>query len=638
MSGELSLDLLDMILSVMPDAAVVVDAGGTVVAANRQAGSLFGYDLSDLVGQSIEVLVPEPQRARHRAHRTGYMQAPVARSMGTSLHLSGRRADGSELPLDVSLAPIGGSSPGLVVAAVRDITERNVAAAARARLAALVETNQDGIVTLAGDGTVTTWNAGAARLFGMEEPAILGRRMSSLIPDEEAEAFESLLDAADHGEVAEAIDTRWRRADGRLLDVAVSLSALDPEVGQVSGYSLIVRDITGRKELERLLVHRERWLQALADIRLAIVSGAGLPELLRVTTSHLAGLLPGSAVLVPYDKSQPWSGLSSPKPAAADSGAQAVPAGVGVAADVLHLLLGSEHQRTGQLEDLLADLGASAPALVAALRGTVDGTDGPVVVVTAPVVGADGPAAGLLVVATGAALTPEDASGIGGLAEQLSLALRLEQSRQREQQLLLADDRARIARDLHDHVIQALFAAGMRLQSALPLMTDSRAAGWVSDTVGELDDTIGRIRSTIFSLEAPRDRAAGLRTAVLELARAAADQLGFDPDVRFSGPVETVPQPVRPQLLAVAREALSNAARHAAASRVGVDVRVAGGVVSVVVTDDGRGVGHPGRLSGLANARSRAEQLGGALTLGTGLAGGTVFDWHVPLEGADPGS
>lgn len=628
-----------MILAVLPDAAVVVDEQGTVVATNDHAGDLFGYDQASLVGRPVEVLIPERLRARHRDHRAMFMAAPAVRSMGTDLNLAGRRADGSEFPIDVSLAPIGGDERGLVVAAIRDMTERNAATATRARLAALVQSNQDGIVTLARDCSVTSWNPGATRLFGVDEDTMVGRHVSTLIPDHESEAFEGLLAAADLRQPTQAVDTRWLRVDGTQLDVAVSVSSLEPAATEASGYSLIVRDITQRKETERLLAHRELWLQALADTRLAIVSGADLSSIARVVADQLTGLLRDSLVLLPYDATAGWPDAPPGGGAPGDragppidgAAADGTPAlGLPVGAATLDLLVGTDRQRTGLLTDLLDELPDDSPMLAAALRQAAEGRP-PMAVVTAPVSGADGPAGALVVAAPEAVLTPEDAAGVGGLAEQLSLGLRLAQGRQREQQLLLADDRARIARDLHDHVIQALFAAGMRLQSALPLVSDERAAAWVSDIVGELDDTIGRIRTTIFSLETPRDRTAGLRTGVLELARVAAAQLGFDPEVRFTGPVETVPDAVRPHLLAVTREAMSNAARHAAATQVTVDVRVRDGAVAVVVTDNGRGIGEPGRISGLNNARKRAEDLGGGLTVDSGPAGGTVFDWHVPV-------
>lgn len=616
--GAPSNELLDMILAVMPDAAVVVDGQGVVVAANAQVGSLFGFAAHDLVGRPVEVLVPERHRARHRGHRQAYTADPAMRSMGTELQLSGRRHDGSEFPIDVSLAPIGARGRVLVVAAIRDVSERQAAAATQIRLGALVRSNHDGIMTLSPQCTITSWNPGAARLFGAEAGAMVGAHVSTLVPDDESEAFEDLLAAATDGHPAPAADTRWRRVDGTLLDVAVSLSSLDPVGDDPGGFSLIVRDVTERKQAERLAARREQWIEVLSDVRLAIMSEASLARLLERVADLVGDVLPGATVVSAVDESGAW-----PEPL--DAGGPLVP----VPAASLAVLVGDERQRVGALDDLLAELGGVGLDLGRALATA--GAAHPSEVVSAPLAGIDAPV-GALVVAVPGGVDDDDASGIVRVADQVSLGVRLAQARQREEQLLLADDRARIARDLHDHVIQALFAAGMRLQSAVPLVVDERAAGWIGDVVGELDETIARIRSTIFSLQAPRDRPAGsLRAAVLDLCRAGANQLGFEPDVLFSGPVETVSETVRPHLLAVAREALSNAARHAAARQVTVQVSVGADAVALVVTDDGKGIGESTRRSGLANMRSRAEQLGGALTLSTPPGGGTTLVWEVPL-------
>ena len=126
--------LFDHFLALMPDAAVVVGGDGRVVTANPAAAALFGYPPGDLDGRPIETLVPERLRARHRAHRRAYATAPRARPMGAGQELTGRRQDGSEFPVDISLAPLPDAGD-LVIAAVRDATERHAAQHARAELA-----------------------------------------------------------------------------------------------------------------------------------------------------------------------------------------------------------------------------------------------------------------------------------------------------------------------------------------------------------------------------------------------------------------------------------------------------------------------------------------------------------------------
>ena len=116
--------LVDMVLALVPDAAVVVDERGLIVSVNDNVEALFGYDADELVGASIETLVPERMRHRHRQSRAGYLNQPNVRPMGANLELFGRRRDGSEFPVDVSLAPISTADSPLVVAAIRDVTER----------------------------------------------------------------------------------------------------------------------------------------------------------------------------------------------------------------------------------------------------------------------------------------------------------------------------------------------------------------------------------------------------------------------------------------------------------------------------------------------------------------------------------
>jgi signal transduction histidine kinase len=207
----------------------------------------------------------------------------------------------------------------------------------------------------------------------------------------------------------------------------------------------------------------------------------------------------------------------------------------------------------------------------------------------------------------------------------------------RVRDLALLEDRERIAMDLHDTVIQQLFAVGLSLQGLLRLLGDSDATPRVQAAVDDLDATIKQIRSTIFALDAPvRATGEGVRFRVLALVAEMKDVLGLNPRVRFEGPVDTfVDDRIADELLSVLREALSNVARHAKASRVDVNVLVAGDTVTVQVDDDGIGPdgadqGHVGGL-GLRNLRVRAQRLGGSFALEPRSSGGASAVWSVPL-------
>ncbi|WP_436535335.1 sensor histidine kinase [Actinoplanes sp. HUAS TT8] len=270
------------------------------------------------------------------------------------------------------------------------------------------------------------------------------------------------------------------------------------------------------------------------------------------------------------------------------------------------------------------------------LAGSVD--VGPVLV--APLIGSDR-TRGVLTVARLAGrppFHPEDLEMAAAFANQASVALELAEARLERERAAIIDERDRIAADLHDHIIQRLFAAGLTLQGATIRLGDHPVAPRISGVIGELDDTIAQIRTTIFAIQqTAATTPQGLRGRVLELVTEAGQALGFTPALRFSGPVDTLvagsadPDGLGADLTAVLRESLSNAARHAHASGVEVDVAVGGGVLTVRVLDNGVGPGDSPRSSGTANLRQRAERRGGTFTLGPGPESGTCVEWCVPI-------
>jgi len=224
-------------------------------------------------------------------------------------------------------------------------------------------------------------------------------------------------------------------------------------------------------------------------------------------------------------------------------------------------------------------------------------------------------------------------------ADHAALALELADARAAQQRIVLLEDHERIARDLHDHVTQRLFAIGLTVQSVAKVLGDDEPAARLTRVVSDIDETIRQTRTTIFQLRGPLGPETGTaRIRLLAVAGEVSNVLGFDPQVRFSGPIDAVvPEPVVEDLVAVLREALTNVARHAHASRVEVDVAASANQLSLQVSDDGVGLGDIQRRSGLYNLRQRAELHGGSLVLAAGgpealtTQKGTRLQWTIPL-------
>ena len=224
-----------------------------------------------------------------------------------------------------------------------------------------------------------------------------------------------------------------------------------------------------------------------------------------------------------------------------------------------------------------------------------------------------------------------DASLPASFAEQAGLALEINRAREDQQRLVLFEDRDRIGRDLHDLVIQRLFAVGLGLQSLSRLSDRPEVSARLTTAVDDLDATIKDIRRTIFALGS-MDDAADIQAEIARMIDRAASTLKFRPEVRFEGPVRTrISSTVAPDVLAVLGEALSNAARHAEATAVEVLVS-ATEEIRLVVSDNGKGLPATMVESGLSNMRQRAERLGGSCAVTSQPGAGTTVDWSVPAS------
>ncbi len=230
------------LLEAGPDAIVGVGEDGRISLVNAQTEALFGYGRDELVGQPVEMLVPEADRAAHLAHRAEYLNDPQTRPMGAGMELAGRRHDGSEFPAEISLSAIKTDTGVLVSAAVRDGTER--------KQAAIVDSSRDPIISTDPIGVITSWNRGAASVYGYEADEIIGRLVSVLMTPETWADEQFGYDAAASGQPVAEFETEHLTADGSTVHMVCTLSPIIDANGAIVGVSTFERDVTERIEAE----------------------------------------------------------------------------------------------------------------------------------------------------------------------------------------------------------------------------------------------------------------------------------------------------------------------------------------------------------------------------------------------------
>jgi signal transduction histidine kinase len=373
--------------------------------------------------------------------------------------------------------------------------------------------------------------------------------------------------------------------------------------------------------------HSQRWIAASGEVTTALLSGADADGVLASITGK-ARELSGADLAVlalPDDDGRLLTIAFADGDGAQEARGLVLAAGQSLSGQVL---ASGEPVVTA---DFAADDRAS-PAARSAM-----GHLGPAVVFP---LGARGNGRGVLTIGRrhGAAPFPAaEAVFAASFAAQAGVALELAASRAEAERLLVFQDRDRIARDLHDLVIQRLYATGMSLQGAMPMITRPEAADRVTKAVDDMDQTIKEIRGAIFALQA-RDTAAepDPRAGIVALVEEMTPVLGFAPSLRLgSGLRGLASGEPADQALAVLREALSNVARHAAATRADVTVDIGSdGMLSVSVTDNGVGIAPGGTRSGLRNLADRAARFGGEFRLEPADPGaaqpGTRLEWRIP--------
>src|SRR5665213_2751415 len=272
------------LLESAPDAMVIVDGTGQIVLINAQTEKLFGYPRTELLGQPVELLVPDRFQEHHGEHREGYAEDPHTRSMGAGLELYGRRKDGSEFPVEISLAPLETEDGTLVSSAIRDITDRK---RAEDRFRGLLESAPDAMVIVDGTGQIVLINAQTEKLFGYPRTELLGQPVELLVPDRFREHHdehrEGYAEDPHTRSMGAGLELYGRRKDGSEFPVEISLAPLETEDGTL--VSSAIRDITDRKRAE----DQFRGLLESAPDAMVIVDGTGQIVLINAQTERLFG-------------------------------------------------------------------------------------------------------------------------------------------------------------------------------------------------------------------------------------------------------------------------------------------------------------------------------------------------------------
>lgn len=369
---------------------------------------------------------------------------------------------------------------------------------------------------------------------------------------------------------------------------------------------------------------QQRWLRASSELTIALLSGEGQAAVLGNLTRQALKLAGADlvALALPDDDGRRLTIEYAAGEGADSARGLVIPAGKSLSGQVL------ASGETATVEDFAVEPRASE------MTRRHMAHIGPAVLLP---LGTPGNVRGVLTVGRthGKAPFPQSAvEVVTAFAAQAAVALELAARRADAEQLSVFEDRDRIARDLHDLVIQRLYATGMSLEGTMPMISRHEVSDRVRSAVDAMDDTIRDIRATIFALQSRGQAGAPrLRSEIVALVDEMAQTLGFPPSVRLgSGLDSRAGSELSEQVLAVLREALSNAARHSGATRVDVLVDTdGGGMLTVIVRDNGRGIGKTSRRSGLANMADRAEKLGGELRVSSAEGGGLELVWKVPV-------
>jgi len=576
-------DLLDL----APDAMVVVDEAGKILVVNAQTEKVFGYQREEVLGRDVDLLLPARFRERYRRHRMNFATESRVRPLAANLELFGLRKGGTEFPAEISLSPIETERGLLVTSAIRDVTERKLVDDARLLLAAIVESSEDAIISKTLDGTITSWNAAAQRIFGYAEQEAVGQPVSILIPPDLLGEENTILATLKTGKGIEHYETVRVTKTGKRVNVSLTISPVKNSKGRIIGASKIVRDVTERKMAEEALRTSEerrrlgQWAAHVGTFDLDIRTEVDIwtPE-----TEALYGLPPGGfgGTLAAFEN------LIHPDDRQTVIG------------------LARETMRTGQsTEGEWRTIWPDGSVHWIAGRGQVLRDE----------FGEPSRMVGVNIDITERKRAEEALSG---------MTRKLIEAQEQE--------RARIGRDLHDDVSQRLAMLGLELDQILDNPSDvKRLVRKVRKRLIEISSDVQALSHDLHSSKLEYlGVAAGIKSWCKDFGARHRMQIDFKSNVSSGLPLE-----VGVPLFRLLQEALHNVIKHSGVRQAEVRLLVDSEEIHLIVSDLGKGFDVEAALAGnglgLTSMRERVRLANGTIVIESKPGGGTTINVHVPF-------